>query len=221
MTTEQTPAGSPQGDITIQSLVPPAQPGRAWTVLLSQGDTLRVPEGAVIDCALYAGKSLSPEELDHLTQAALGAAWRQKAASLLSSRLMSRGTLIEKLQRKGAEEEQAQAAADWAESIGLLNDEEYAKALVHHYQGMGYGYHKIRHELYHRKVPRELWEEALATMEGPEEAIQRFLASRLHDPTDRKQVKKASDALVRRGFSWHDVAAGIEAFKRDWEFRDE
>ena len=37
-----------------------------------------------------------------------------------------------------------------------------------------------------------------------------ILASKLRDPFDPKQVKKASDALVRRGFSWSQAAEGIE-----------
>ena len=37
----------------------------------------------------------------------------------------------------------------------------------------------------------------------------RFLEQKLADPSDRKQVKKASDALARRGFSWNEVSEGI------------
>ena len=100
--------------------------------------------------------------------------------------------------------------AAWAERIGLLNDRAYAAALVRHCQAKGWGLYKIKDELYRRRVPRDLWEEALAEMEGPEEAIDRYLEQKLADPSDRKQVKKASDALARRGFSWSDVSAGIQ-----------
>ena len=105
----------------------------------------------------------------------------------------------------------------WAQDIGLLNDREYAAALVRHYQDRGYGVYKIKDELYRRKVPREYWEEALEALEEPGEQISRLLAARLKDPTDPKQVKKASDALVRRGFSWSQVSQGIEGFRRTWE----
>ena len=46
-----------------------------------------------------------------------------------------------------------------------------------------------------------------------EEAIDAFLAKKLRDPEDRKECKKASDALARRGFSWSQIAAGIERRK--------
>lgn len=104
----------------------------------------------------------------------------------------------------------------WAQDIGLLNDEEYAKALARHYQARGYGVYKIKDELHRRRVPREYWEEALAELEEPDEGIDRFLAGKLKDPEDRKQVKKAADALVRRGFSWSQVSSGIERFRRNW-----
>ncbi len=57
-------------------------------------------------------------------------------------------------------------------------------------------------------------------MEAPDDAIDRFLAKRVTDPTDRKQLKKASDALARRGFSWSQVAEGIERLREGTDWRD-
>ena len=105
---------------------------------------------------------------------------------------------------------QAAEIVRWAEDIGLLNDRAYAAALADYCRRKGWGYYKIKDELYRRRVPRDLWEEALEKLGDPAEAIDRFLEQKLTDPTDRKQVKKASDALARRGFSWHQVSEGIE-----------
>ena len=201
----------------IESLLPPSQPGKPWTLTLEAGKTLRIPEGLVIDFALYQGKDLEEDLLAQLEQAAFAAGLREKAVSLLTGRLMSTGTLREKLLAKGGSEAQVQEILDWAERIGLLNDEEYAKALVRHYQAKGYGIYKIKDELYRRQVPREYWEEALAGLEEPDDSIRRFLERKLIDPQDRKQVKKVSDALIRRGFTWGQVSRGIEAFRRDCE----
>ena len=141
--------------------------------------------------------------------------------SLLTARLMSRAQLIEKLCAKGAAQALAEDTADWAERIGLLNDENYARALVRHYQQRGYGIYKIKDELYRRKVPRTYWEDALAELEDPAEEIDRLLAAKLPDPSDRKQVKRASDALVRRGFSWEQVSAGIRRRREAADALDE
>ncbi len=199
----------------IESLLPPGQPGKPWTLTLEGGKSLRVPEGLVIDFALYQGKDLEEDLLSDLEQAAFAAGLRERAVSLLTGRLMSAGTLREKLLAKGGTEVQVQDILDWAERIGLLNDEEYAKALARHYQAKGYGVYKIKDELYRRQVPREYWEEALAGLEEPDDIIRRFLEKKLTDPQDRKQVKKVSDALIRRGFTWSQVSRGMESFRRD------
>lgn len=198
----------------IEKLLPPAQPGKAWTVALEGGDTLRVSEGAVLEFELYDGRELAEEELAELKAAAFASALRTKAVNMLSARQMSAGQLNEKLMAKGATDRQAAEIVAWAIDIGLLNDEEYAKALARHYQAKGYGAYKIKDELYRRRVPRQYWEGALAALEDPEELIDAFLAKKVKDPADRKEIKKASDALVRRGFSWSQVAAGIERLRR-------
>lgn len=201
----------------IESLLPPGQPGKPWTLTLEGGTSFRIPEGLVVDFALYQGKELEEEVLARLEQAALAAGLREKAVRLLTGRLLSAGQLREKLLAKGGTEAQVQEILDWAERIGLLNDEEYAKALARHYQAKGYGIYKIKDELYRRQVPKDLWQEALAGLEEPSDTIRRFLEKKLTDPQDRKQVKKVSDALIRRGFTWGQVSAGMESFLRDFD----
>ena len=100
----------------------------------------------------------------------------------------------------------------WAQDIGLLDDSVYAKALARHYTAKGYGPYKIKYEFYRRQVPREDWEEALAAVEPPETWISDFLSRKIQDPEDPAQIKKASDALVRRGFSWHTVSQAVTRF---------
>ena len=178
----------------IERLLPPAQPGRPWTVVLEGGDALRVPEGTVAAFSLYDGLTLEEERLEELKSAAFVATLRERTVSLMA---------------KGATDRQAAEVVAWALEIGLLNEEEYAKTLARHYQARGYGMYKIKDELYRRQVPRRYWEQALAELEDPEEFIDAFLARKVQDPGDRKQIKKASDALVRRGFSWRQVSEGV------------
>ena len=59
-------------------------------------------------------------------------------------------------------------------------------------------------------MPRELWEEALEELPEPAEQIRRFLEGKLRGRTpDEKEKKRLSDALLRRGFGWGDVKAGL------------
>lgn len=197
----------------IEKLLPPTPPAKTWTVALEGGKTLRVTESTVLDQGLFAGLELDEAALDALRSAAASAALRSRAVNMLSVRAMSAGQLNEKLMAKGATERQAAETVAWAVDIGLVNDAEYAKALVRHYQAKGYGLYKIKNELYRRRVPKADWEDALAEMDDAEDAIDAFLAKKLRDPEDRKECKKASDALARRGFSWSQIAAGIERRK--------
>ncbi len=193
----------------IDRLLPPAQPGRPWTAALEGGEFLRLPEGVVADFSLYAGMDLDEEALDSLRERARLLTLREMTVGLLSRRPLSAGLLREKLTAKGAGETQAEEVVRWAEDIGLINDRAYARALVRHCQDKGYGIYKIKDELYRRRVPRTCWDEALTELEEPDAAIDRFLERKLEDPSDRKQVKRAFDALVRRGFSWQAVSEGI------------
>lgn len=202
----------------IERLLPPDPNGpKTWTVALEGGRTIRISEGTVVELGLYDGLELEEDQVADLEAAAKLSALRARAVNMLTYRPMSAGQLNQRLLDKGADERQAAQVVAWAIDLGLVNDEEYAKALARHYQSKGYGIYKIKDELYRRKVPRQYWEGALAELEDPDEIIDAFLAKKVKDPTDRKDLKRASDALVRRGFSWSQAAAGIDRLRRDWD----
>ena len=54
-----------------------------------------------------------------------------------------------------------------------------------------------------------------------DDAIDRFLARRWQgaDP-DEKEVKKAVDALIRRGHSWKDIQSGLRRYRVDLELEE-
>ena len=75
---------------------------------------------------------------------------------------------------------------------------------------------KIRDELYRRGVPREHWDEALESAEPPEDGVDAFLRKRFKGETpDQKELKRASDALARRGFRWDEIKAGLARYGAD------
>ena len=98
------------------------------------------------------------------------------------------------------------------EELGYLNELEYAGRVVRHYVSKGFGERKIRDELYRRGVPRELWEKALAQIEDNSESLDAFLEKKLRGSHDPRDVKKASDALVRRGFSWSEISDALRRY---------
>lgn len=197
-----------ENGLCVEQLIPPARPGQAWFCRLEDGSRLRLTQGEVADFALYAGRELSPSEAKALRAAAGRAMLREKAMTLLTSRPYSAGELVDKLKARGGAEEDAWEVAQWAEDLGLLNDEDYAKSVVRHYSAKGYGIYKIKHELFRRKVPQPHWEAALAELPPSDEAVDRYLDSHLHSD-DRKEVKRVSDALARRGYSWGEISRGL------------
>ena len=181
-------------------------------VHLEGGDLLRITEDELLRFDLYTGLDISPETMVELQKRAARSDARLRAVNMISARPLSRQELQKRLKDKGAEESDAEAAADWLENIGALDDLAYAKTVVRHYSESGYGEAKLRDELRRRGVPRELWEEALSTAPDPAETLSRVIASRTRGKRlDDKSRKKLSDLLLRRGFSWRDVRSALSA----------
>ena len=133
---------------------------------------------------------------------------KARALRILERRDVSRKELTDKLTAKGESPEDAAAVADWLEDLGVINDARYAGMVVRHYAAKGYGKSRIQNELYRHGIGKELWEEALEQYPEQEETIDRLLRARLkHPDPDRAEIKKATDALLRRGFSWSEINA--------------
>ena len=88
-------------------------------------------------------------------------------------------------------------------------DGDYAALLARHCGDLGYGPQRVRQKLQEKGVPRELWDDALDALPDPAEQIDRFLRSKLRGELDEREKKRLSDALLRRGYAWSDVKAGL------------
>ena len=180
---------------------------------LEGGDLLRITESELLRFGLSIGLDIDDGTVVELQQSGARSETRVRAANMISARPLSRRELVKRLREKGAAESDAEAAADWLEEIGALNDADYASMLVRHYGGMGYGEAKIRDELYRRGVGRELWEDALAASPDAQETIARVIAQKTKGcALDEKGRKRLSDMLLRRGFAWRDVRAALAAY---------
>lgn len=142
---------------------------------------------------------------------------RRKALALLERRDYGTAELTEKLVEKGAERADAEAAAARMVEYGFINDENYAAMVARHYAAKGYGPARIREELRRRRLDRELWDAALDAAPENSEAAYRLFAAKMRGGCDKDAVRKASAALVRRGFSWEDVRAAAERYLSEME----
>ncbi len=179
-------------------------------VFLEEGDPLRITGHELLQFGLYPGMDLSPQLVVQLQAAGQRSEGRVKAARLASGRMMSRKELTDKLSRKGIDPDTAEETADWLESLGAVDDVAYAGVIARHYAASGYGPGRVRQELQKRGVSRELWDDALSQLPDSADAIDRFLQKKLSGRTpDRATLKKLSNALLRRGFSWSDIRPAL------------
>lgn len=179
-------------------------------VYLEGGDLLRITQSELLHFGLYAGLDIDGETVVELQKRGKRSETRVRAANMVSARPLSRKELSRKLRDKGASDEDAEAAADWLEGIGALDDAAYAAMLVRHYSAMGYGEGKLRDELYRRGVPRELWDEAIAAAPEAQTVLTKVIAQKTKGRVlDEKSRKKLCDLLLRRGFSRRDVKAAM------------
>lgn len=134
------------------------------------------------------------------------------AANMIGSRALSKKELTQRLVKKGHDESDARAAADWLEDIGAVDDVSYAASLVRHYGGRGYGPARVREELRRRGVDRALWDEAMEEMPEPAEMLDKLIQKRRGDLSDPGERRRTCDALLRRGFGWEDVKAAMARY---------
>ena len=197
----------------IMEVKPSQRKKGRFLVKLEDGNILRVTEEEVLRFSLAAGMELDDESLEALDESAQRSAVRAAAASMIGSRPLSKKELTRRLVRKGADEEDAGEAADWLEDIGAVNDREYAAMLVRHYAGKGYGRARIREEMYRRGVDRELWDHALEELPDQSETLDRLIQKKCRgDLSDRREVRRVSDSLLRRGFSWSEVKDALRRY---------
>lgn len=179
-------------------------------VYLEEGDPLRITGHELLQFGLYPGMDLSPQLVVQLEASGKRSEGRVKAAQLASGRMMSRKELADKLNRKGIAPNTAEEAVEWLTSLGAVDDAAYAGVIARHYAASGYGPGRVRQELQKRGVPRELWDDALSQLPDSADAIDGFLKKKLGGRTpDRTTLKKLSDALLRRGFSWSDIRPAL------------
>ena len=187
-----------------------------YLVFLDTGTLLKVGEQELLDFGLRPGQTLEGEELNRLISSSQDTAAKARAAKIIGARPLSKNELVNRLVSKGEGAASAQRAADWLEDLGAVNDGEYARTVVRHYDRMGYGPQKLRDELYRRKVPREYWEEALTEARPQEEAVEAFLASKFrYREVTEQELQRQANALRRRGFGWEAIRAGLSRYEAE------
>ena len=197
----------------IKEVKPSQRKKGRFLVILEDGDILRITEEELLRFGLRSGEELEEETLEALQSSAKTSQVKAQAAGMIGRRALSKSELQRRLIRGGAAEADAQAAADWLEDIGAVDDPAYAAAVVRDYGRRGYGPARIREELRRRGVPRELWEVALEELPDSEDILDDLIRKRCRGAlSDPREVKRLSDGLLRRGFSWSQVKEALSRY---------
>ncbi len=203
----------------IDAIEAPHPPRKRWTLLLEDGSRLRVPESAMIDFALHSDMELDDKQLAELQTNVQRSFLREQTARLLGRRNYSCGELRQRLTEPDVAPEAVEETIAWAVEIGLLNEWSYAEGIAAHYVSKGCGWYKIREALYQRQIPREMWDDVRATLPDPQEHVDAYLSRYLRG-TDAKSLRRAADALARRGFSHEDISGGLRRFRETVDYNE-
>ena len=179
----------------------PDRAGRYW-VTFSDGSKLGLYRQTVEDFGLYTGLEMSEDQFSALEKAAGQMSAKMRAVRIVSASSVSKKDLEHRLIQKGEDPDQAKEAVQWMEDLHLVNDRNTAEQIVHSCISKGYGLQRAKQALYEKRIPKQYWEDALADYPNQEEKIAAFLRSRLDADSDQKEIKKAVDALLRRGHSY-------------------
>ena len=142
---------------------------------------------------------------------------KMRAVRIVSATNVSRRDLQERLVRKGENPDQAKEAVEWMEELHLLDDRNTAEQIVHSCISKGYGIARAKQALYEKRIPKQYWEDVLADYPDQTDRIETFLRSRLDGESDRKQIKRAIDALIRRGHTYGKIRQVLNHLSFDTE----
>ena len=194
----------------------PDRAGR-YALYFSDGSVMRLYRQTVEDFALYSGRELTDEELSSLREAAGRMSAKMRAVRIVSASGVTKRDLEERLVHKGENPEQAKEAVQWMSDLNLLDDSRIAEQVVQRCISRGYGLARARQALYEKKVPRQYWDAVLADYPDQMDKIMTFLSERLGEAYEQRELKRAIDALMRRGHSYAVIRKALTQLQLDQE----
>ena len=184
---------------------------------LEDGTVMRLYRQTVEDFGLYSGKEFTSEEFHALETAAGEMSAKMRAVRIVSASGVSKRELEHRLVQKGEDPDQAKAAVEWMSELSLIDDRKTAEQIVSRCISKGYGISRAKQALYEKRIPKELWEDALENYPDQLEKIMDFLQSKLTADSQEKEIRRVIDALLRRGHSYSSIRKALNQLSFDTE----
>lgn len=200
-----------------------SQPDRVGRHLVrfEDGSTMRLYRQTVEDFGLYPGMELEDADVKKLKDAASALSAKMRAVRIVSATSVSKKDLEQRLIHKGEDAEKAKAAVEWMAELDLIDDRKTAQQVVSRCISKGYGVQRAKQALYEKRIPKAYWDEVLEDYPDQQEKILEFLQSKLGSEWDDKDLRKAFDALIRRGHSYGAIRKAMEILSMELgDFRE-
>lgn len=199
----------------IKSLASAPDRGNRYRLVLDDDSVMRLYRQTIEDFGLYPGLELSDAQFQNLKIAAGEMSAKMRAVRIVAASSVSKGDLERRLVQKGEDPTQAKAAVAWMSEMSLLDDSVMAQQIVARCIAKGYGRARAKQALYEKRIPKEYWDDALENYPEQLDKIMDFLESHLPDDASDKDVKRAVDALVRRGHSYGTIRRAMQEMAMD------
>lgn len=194
----------------IDSVASQADRSSRHTVRFSNGTVLRLYRQTIEDFGLYPGMEMTEEAFQKLQDAAGAMSAKMRAVRIVAATSVSKKDLQQRLVSKGETPENAANAVQWMADLQLVDDRQTAQQVVSRCISKGYGISRAKQALYEKRIPKAYWAEALEDYPDQQDAIFTFLKDRLSKNADERSVRRAVDALLRRGHSYCQIRRGLE-----------
>jgi regulatory protein len=135
----------------------------------------------------------------------------------MSASSVSKSDLERRLVQKGESKQDADKAVEWMSQMGLLDDVQTGRQVVQHCIAKGYGLARAKQALYEKQIPKEYWDALLEDYPDQTDKILSYLSSHLGSSREQKDIRRVTDALLRRGHSYARVRKALQQYLEDWD----
>lgn len=176
----------------------------------ADGSVMRLYRQTLEDFALYPGMEMTDTEMEMLKEAAGIMSAKMRAVRIVAASNVSEKDLQQRLIRKGETPEHATNAVQWMTDMQLVDDQKTAEQIVNRCISKGYGLSRAKQALYEKRIPKQYWEMALENYPDQSDAILKYLTDRLGENPEERDIRRAVDALLRRGHSYSQIRHALD-----------
>lgn len=194
----------------------PDRAGR-YFVRFEDGSVYRIYRQTIEDFRLYPGLEMDDPTYRSFQKSVDELSAKMRAVRIISATNISKKDLEKRLIQKGENAAQAKCAVSWLEDLSLIDDRKTAEQIVHSCIAKGYGLARAKQALFEKRIPKDCWDDALSDYPDQRERIISFLKQKLAGSHDDKEVRKAIDALMRRGHNYHIIREVLNELSLDAE----